>query len=89
MDQLGNLSVVNNEEDITVVFVEWKQGIIPICVYLEITANVSWWSSNFGYSLEENSLRRLTSFQKFKKKELDEELEARSIEITDETKPNL
>jgi hypothetical protein len=33
MDQLGNLSVVNNEEDITVVFVEWKQGIIPIlCV---------------------------------------------------------
>jgi hypothetical protein len=44
MDQLGNLSVVNNDEDITVVFVEWKQGIIPICVYLEITANVSWWS---------------------------------------------
>jgi hypothetical protein len=41
------------------------------------------------YSLEENSLRRVTSFQKFKKKELDEELEARSIEITDETKPKL
>jgi hypothetical protein len=39
--------------------------------------------------LEDNSLRRLTSFQKLKKKELDEELEARSIEITDETKPNL
>jgi hypothetical protein len=39
--------------------------------------------------LEENSLRSLTSFQKFKKKELDEELEARSIEITDQTKPKL
>jgi predicted house-cleaning noncanonical NTP pyrophosphatase (MazG superfamily) len=39
--------------------------------------------------LEENSLRRLTSFQKLKKKELDEELEARSIEITEETKPKL
>jgi hypothetical protein len=30
MDQLGNLSVVNNEEDITVVFVERKQGTIPM-----------------------------------------------------------
>ena len=39
--------------------------------------------------MEENSLRRLTSFQKLKKKELDEELEARSIEITEETKPKL
>jgi hypothetical protein len=31
MDQLGNLSVVNNEEDITVVFVEWKKAghLIP------------------------------------------------------------
>ena len=30
MDQLGNLSVINNEEDITVVFVEWKLGTIPM-----------------------------------------------------------
>jgi hypothetical protein len=89
MDQLGNLSVVNNEEDITVVFVEWKQGIIPILFVLGkycqcLLMIVKLWVF-FGRTFSEETY----ILSEIIKKELDEELEARSIEITDETKPNL
>ena len=86
MDQLGNLSVINNVEDITVVFVEWKQGTIPIFYvlgkYFQCLLMIVKICSNrrfFGGKVS----------QELKKKELEEELEARSVEITDETKPNL
>jgi hypothetical protein len=89
MDQLGNLSVINNEEDITVVFVEWKQGTIPMFYVLGkycqcLLMIVKLWVF-FGRKFSEETY----ILSEIIKKELDEELEARSIEITDETKPNL
>jgi hypothetical protein len=47
MDQLGNLSVVNNEEDITVVFVEmlYRFGFASSMISIDLASNSS--SSTF------------------------------------------
>ena len=69
--------------------VEWKQGTIPIFYVLGkycqcLLMIVKIWVF-FGRKVSQETYILL----EIKKKELDEELEARSIEITDETKPNL